>query len=169
MKKLLLFTALLFVLTSCSKDDSDTETNTEDFTKYHATWNITSKTNSNGNNVSFSSCKNSDKITISSDGTASLYEGTVQLSGCFSNNIYIPITTCRYVTLNYTYEISNSKLILTTNDNVYKITYEIISVSGTTLVIKRISTSTNGTVSTFESPTTFTYTKAITETIIETK
>lgn len=141
------------ILISCSKDD-DTATNTEDFSKYHATWMLTSKKDADDNAIAISGCENGrNKMVLDTNGNGSITTGNTIYNG----NGFI----CGEVITAYQYTIANSKMEFKNSDETYKMTYEIISVNETTLVVKKVSVTTNGTETTITNVITETYTKQI--------
>jgi hypothetical protein len=142
---------VLFVLffSSCSKDDGFSG---ENLSKYQATWLLTTKEDSNGDAVTISGCENGrNKMIINTNNTGSIISGTTIYSG---NGFF-----CGESVALYNYNVANSKIIFTNDANTYGITYQVISVNSTTLVVKKISINNNGTISIVDSPITETYTK----------
>jgi len=154
MKKIIFVWFLMgLILVSCSKDD-DTTTNTEDFSKYHATWILSSKKDADNNTIAISGCENGrNKIVLEANGNGSFTIGNTIYNG----NGFV----CGENTETYQYSIANSKMEFKNSDETYKMTYEIISVNETTLVVKKISVTTNGTETTITNIITETYTKQI--------
>lgn len=141
------------ILVSCSKDD-DTPTVTEDLSKYHATWILSSKKDADDNTIAISGCENGrNKIVLDANGNGSFTIGNTIYNG----NGFV----CGESTETYQYTIANSKMEFKNSDETYKMTYEIISVNETTLVVKKISVTTNGTETTITNIITETYTKQI--------
>ncbi|WP_130734115.1 hypothetical protein [Flavobacterium sp. J27] len=154
MKKIIFVWFLMgLILVSCSKDD-DTTTNTEDFSKYHATWILSAKKDADDNTIAISGCENGrNKIVLDANGNGSFTIGNTIYNG----NGFV----CGENTEAYKYTIANSKMEFKNSDETYKMTYEIISVNETTLVVKKISVTTNGTETTITNIITETYTKQV--------
>ena len=135
------------ILVSCSKDD-DTPTVTEDFSKYHATWILSSKKDVDDNAIPISICENGrNNIVLEANGNGSIKLG-------YTNGF-----VCGESMETYKYKIANSKIEFKNSDETYKMKYEIISINETTLVVKKISVTTNGTETTITNTITETYTK----------
>lgn len=152
MKKIIFVWFLLgLILVSCSKDD-DTATTAEDFSKYHATWILSSKKDADDNAIAISLCENGrNNIVLDANGNGSITLGNTIYNG----NGFI----CGENTETYQYTIANSKIEFKNSDETYKMAYEIISINETTLVVKKISVTTNGTETTITNTITETYTK----------
>ncbi|VXA94746.1 conserved hypothetical protein [Flavobacterium sp. 9AF] len=144
---------LSLVVASCSTDN-DEIANGEDITQYQATWILNAREDANGNAVSISSCENGrNKIILANNNLGNIVLG----STIYNGNGFI----CGESTTIYAYDLVNSKIVFTNSNNDYTITYQIISVDNSTLVLKKIGTSTNGVTTTIENPLKETYTKQV--------